>query len=1068
MSGERRSFADNQDGNTVAEALIGFAKYDRHRWPIAVASGYFDLSGFSVVAEMLEAAPSVRILLGTEPHPPRVRRSHEAKPASDEPIADAVAALQAALVVERDLLPFDAATARAIQRLQDFLLRPTTEVRLYRERFLHGKAFVFGHEAAVIAGSANFTANGLVHNLELDLGQFEPERVQQVRRWFDDLWERAEPYDLAAIFAARAVPYEPYEIYLRMLYELYGEEPELRDDVAVAPGQTGMRLATFQRLGVLRARRILDRYGGVLIADGVGLGKSFVAGGLIQHAVRDEGLRALLVTPASLRDSTWHAFLNRYQLFVENVSYQQLAADAQIGTTDPSTRQPHLKARADEYRLIVVDEAHAFRNPDTFHYRALRRLMAAGATPKQLVLLTATPVNNSLHDLYHQIMLFARHEAAFSDLGILSLRGLFETARKTDPDQLTPHLLFPLLDAVSVRRTRRHIQRFYANESIGDPPRPIAFPRPHLRSVRYALSATVPGLFDQVADAIEHRLTLAIYRPDAYRKAVVPTGRQEVLAALLRSQLLKRFESSLSAFATTVGRLVDGHDRFLDALARGVVTGRDLDSDEIPPDDEEDLTETTATDITELPAALYDTTRLRAEVSNDRAVLAALLSRAQSVTPRRDPKLLALTQLLQRLGRDPSRDNRKVVLFSYYADTVNYIKAYLDERPDDLGPYAARYASVTGASSPEERQRLVWSFAPKSSDAPPGRDDDRIDLVVATDALAEGQNLQQAGLLINFDLPWNPMRLVQRNGRIDRLWSDHADIYLYSFFPEAELDTLLRLEERLRAKIQQANAAVGVETPPLPGVRAAERVFADVEERIRSIYDEDESVLEAEERDVDAFSGELFREDLRRALLEGRESAIRSMPWGAGSGHQRGASPGVVFAARVGTERIWRFVPVSEDELRDDLLGLLDLVRCDPNAARRLPVDVERQLYVLWGRARDDIYEAYMGRLDPLTRQAAVPKAQRDAVTLLQAVVVQGASEAIAALQVPWPVQISRALRRLLHGLKRPDASPESIAREIVVLVRDEGLRPPPPSALPEAITPEEVHLVAFQVVSGG
>src|SRR5439155_6626897 len=137
-------------------------------------------------------------------------------------------------------------------------------------------------------------------------------------------------------------------------------------------------------------------------------------------------------------------------------------------------------------------------------------------------------------------------------------------------------------------------------------------------------------------------------------------------------------------------------------------------------------------------------------------------------------------------------------------------------------------------------------------------------------------------------------------------------------------------------------------------------------------YDEDESVLDAEERDVDAFSGELFREDLRRALLEGRESAIRSMPWGAGSGHRRADAPGVVFAARVGTERIWRFVPIDDSGLRDDLLGLLGLSRCEPNSPRHLPSDFQRQLYVLWGRARSDIYEAYMSRLDPLTRQAAV------------------------------------------------------------------------------------------------
>lgn len=1067
MSGERRTFADNQDGNTVAEAVIQFSRYSEDRWPIAIASGYFDLSGFAVLADVLERAPAVRILLGTEPHPPRVRRSHDAMRERQEPVERAVAELQSALVVERDLLPFDAATARDVARLGEFLRRPTTEVRLYRERFLHGKAFLFGHEAAVVAGSANFTANGLVHSLELDLGQFEPERVQQVRRWFDGLWERAEPYDLAAVFAARMAAFEPYPVYLRMLYELYGDEPEIHDAVAQpAPGQTALRLASFQRLGILRAQRILDRHGGVLVADGVGLGKTFVAGGLIQHAVREEGVRALLVTPASLRDSTWERFRTRYQLYVENVSYQQLAADAQLEILEPAARRSHLSARAEDYRFIVVDEAHAFRNPDTYHYRALRRLVAAGGTPKKLVLLTATPVNNSLDDLYHQVMLFARHEAAFADLGILSLRSLFDRARKTELDSLTPHLLFPLLDAISVRRTRRHIQRYYADEPIGDPPRPVTFPRAHLRSCRYSLSADAPGLFDEVAAAIEG-LSLAAYRPDAYR-AGAQAGRQEVIAALLRSQLLKRFESSLGAFATTVERLIDTHDRFLAMLDRGVVLSRDVDPSELGDElADEPVAASSDGDLVEVPLALYDGPSLRTDVERDRAVLRELRDRARAIRPEKDPKLRALLSLLQDLGRAARPDDRKVIVFTYYADTVEYIRSYLASLPpSELGLYAERYASVTGAGSPEERQRLVWSFVPRSAEAPAGQDADRIDLMLATDALAEGQNLQQAGRLINFDLPWNPMRLVQRNGRIDRLWSDHTDIYLHSFFPEAELDALLRLEERLRDKLRQANAAVGVETPPLPGTRASERVFADAEERIRAILDEDETVLDEGEGEIDAFSGEVFREDLRRALLEGREPEIRSMPWGAGSGHRLPKAAGVVFAARVGKDRMWRFVPMDGDGPRDDLLDLLDLARCAPDAERWLPQPLEALLYTLWARAREHIYGTYMAQLDPLARQAAVPKAQRDAVTLLQGVVIDGAADAIAALQVPWPVQIGRSLRRLLHGLQSADANPEAIAREVVHLVRAEGLRAPAASSVPEPIEPTDIHLVAFQVVS--
>lgn len=1069
---ERRTFADNQRGNTVADAIRAFAAYSGDRWPIAIATGYFDLSGFSIIADALEAAPSVRMLLGTEPHPPRARRSHAQRLGAAEPVEEAVRQLESALLVERDLLPFDAATAAAIERLRAFLRRPTTEIRLYRERFLHGKAFVFGHEAGVIAGSANFTANGLVHNLELDLGQYEPERAQQVRAWFDELWERAEPYDLAALFAARTAPFEPYEIYLRMLYELYGEERELHEEPPrPAPGIAALRLASFQRLGVLRAQRILDRYGGVLIADGVGLGKTFIAGELLRHTVKDSGQRALLVTPASLRDSTWERFLSRYQLYVENVSYQELAADAQVGVPasegGPAERRPHLDARADEYRLVVVDEAHAFRNPETFHYRALRRLMAAGATPKHLVLLTATPVNNSLLDLYHQVMLFARHEAAFADVGIPNLRQRFATALKQDVDELSPHLLFPVLDAISVRRTRRHVQRYYADEEFGDPPQRISFPRPHLRSCHYTLGTALPGFFDEVADALEHRLTLAVYRADSYRLQPVETGRQEVLAALLRSQLLKRFESSLGAFRTTLGRLARSHDAFLERLDRGVVLTREIDPADAADDlDDEMIAAFTDGDLMPAPASLYDVKKLRTDVIADRGILGDLIARAESVPPERDPKLVALLAVLQRLGQAAERDDRKVILFSYFADTVEYVRARLDNLDGDtLGPYRRRYVTVTGSESPDERQRIVWGFAPRSSEAPAGADDDRYDLVVATDALAEGQNLQQAGRVINFDLPWNPMRLVQRNGRVDRLNSPHADVYLYSFFPEDELDHLLRLEERLRTKIAQANAAVGVETPPLPGAPAAERVFADVEERIRAIHDEDERVIEAEEDVIDAFSGEVFREELRQALLQGRGPELRAMPWGAGSGQRKAGEQGVVFAARVSEERHWRFVPFGGDAaLRNDLLGLLDIARCDPGTERHLPDDALARVYLLWARARQDIHASYMGRLDPLSRQAAVPKAQRDAVTLLQSVAIADAAEAIAKLQVPWPQHIARQLRRILRGLEA-GTHPDHVASEVIALVEAEGLRAPSGAATPPPIVPEDVHLVCWQVV---
>ena len=275
-----------------------------------------------------------------------------------------------------------------------------------------------------------------------------------------------------------------------MLYELYGAELAI-DPLAVTMPGTTLDLAEFQKLGVQRALRILDKWQGVLLADGVGLGKTYMAGELIEHHLVAKGWRVLVVTPASLRDATWREFIARHSRYaVEVISYQQLANDRQVG--DPpngaaDARQRHLQLAAEEYRCIVIDEAHAFRSSETTYYRALRRLMAAGGVEKRLILLTATPVNNSLWDLYWQLLLFARTESRFREIGVPNLRDYIARAMDLDLEALSPRHLFPLLDQVSVRRTRSHIKRWFPGATLNTPagPKVIEFPDPRLHKVTY-------------------------------------------------------------------------------------------------------------------------------------------------------------------------------------------------------------------------------------------------------------------------------------------------------------------------------------------------------------------------------------------------------------------------------------------------------------------------------------------------------------------------------------------------------------------------------------------------------
>ncbi|MDA8064647.1 MAG: SNF2-related protein [Thermaerobacter sp.] len=1066
---ERRSFADNRGGKTVAGAIRALASYFRHEHPLAIATGYFDLGGYAAIEDVLGAALAVRVLLGAEPLLPKSRRL---RLPGDPDLARVLAEEEEVLHDDRDLLPFDAPSHALLQRFLAFLARPQVQVRRYTRTFLHGKAFVFGDEAGVLAGSANFTGKGLTENLELVLGQYQPEDVRKVRRWFDGLWEEAEPYDLAAAYRGRDIPFEPHRIYLRMLLELYEEELLGDEEREGPPGAPAVPLAEFQRRGTRRTLRILDHWGGAILADGVGLGKTYMAGGIIEHFVREQGQRALVVAPASLREQ-WRQFLLRAQLAVEVVSYQELVSDRQVGEPpgagQPDQRTVRLELPAADYRLVVVDEAHALRNPDTLHYRALRRLMAAGGVRRKLVLLTATPVNNSLWDLYHQILLFARHDAAFLRLGIPHLREFFKQALSMDFEEAAPRHLFPLLDAISVRRTRHHIQRYYADSTLETPEglKPIRFPNPRLVPVAYSFEAALPGFFAAVAAAIEEELTLARYRPDAYRQAGQgEAASQEVLVGLLRSQLLKRFESSAFAFRRTLETLIQSHDAFLALLDRGVVARPGADLEELSDDLDDEGALARLQEEGEVEAAGgYDLERLRRDVEGDRACLRRLLERAGSVRPEDDPKLQALRRLLEECGRETG-DARKVVLFSYYADTVEYIARELERAP--LAAYAGRVAVCAGSGNVRDleayvsAEEAVMGFAPRSCGRRP-EPEDLYDLLLATDVLAEGQNLQQAARVVNFDLPWNPMRLAQRNGRVDRIGSEHPEVLLYCFLPASELDAILRLEQRLRRKIAEANASVGVESPVLPDTAAVEREFGTARRRIEAVAAGDSRVLDELEEEIDVFAGETFRDELRRALMADEARELKQMPWGAGSGLRKPGVPGVVFAARVGREPAWRFVPLDPAAAcGKDLLMALDRVRCRSDEPRHLPEDVRERLFELWERARGSIHADYQERLDPARSAVTVPRAQREAVAILRRADVEGAEEAVQALLVPWPQAVVRQLRA---AMREGGASPEDTARRIVEFVRQEGLRGPTAEEMPEPVPMEQVALVCYQAV---
>lgn len=1101
-------FVDNREVK-MDKAIVSYLEHLKSTLrgapQVAVATGYFNPGGFSRIIPGLEGCSCIRILLGAEPSISafaRQRRPGDPRGSEWEQrlLNRALEDAQSAMIHDRDAIPFLPEMDKSVHELLAFLESAPIEVRRYGRGFLHGKAYLFGDRQGIFSGSSNLTAAGLTRNLELNLGSYQPSQVAKVADWFESLWEEAEPYDLASVYAARYEEYDPYLIYLRVLWERYGDELEIE-----TPDLGRIRLTTFQTDGLDRAIRILHRYDGVLIADGVGLGKSFIAGEMIRQAIEEDNRRALLVSPAALRDGMWERFQNSHQLFIENISYEQLASDRQLGDGDGS----HLKRPAREYDLVVVDEAQAFRNGDTQRAQALRKLLR-GKPKKKLIMLSATPVNNSLWDLHTLFRYFLGHDGAFASVGIPSLREKFKDVAAIDPYDLTPDALFDVIDEVTVRRTRKFVKRFYPNEKIklrDGTEVTIRFPRPHVSAVTYELSEALPGFFEEFAEALVPKanadpgLSMARYNPTRYHCEREVSVSELALVGLIRSGLLKRFESSVHAFRLTLARMIESQEKFLLALDRGYVAlMKDLD-EWSPGDSDEELERILAEGESE-SADGYDVSGLREAVEKDVELLRHFHGRVADCAADQDPKLEQLEEELEKIIRkaddegldaNDCRDKRKVIVFSYYEDTLDWIEDYLSKALDansTFRDYRGRMVSVSGTEGRGgvSREAAVFGFVPESAEAPP-ETEDRFDIMLTTDVLAEGMNLQQCRNVINFDLPWNPMRLVQRHGRIDRIGSPHSDVYIRCFFPDRELDGMLALEERIRRKLAQAAATIGVESEVVPRGAVSDRTFADTREEIDELLQEDATLFETGGHDPAALSGEEYRQELR-AALQTREKEIRQLPACAGSGFTGGRESGTLFCARIGDRSYLRFVrtagaqaeqqtrvaekaadssgsgeAISDPTIRETLT-CLKLIHCESSTPRSLAADGYKQAYKHWKLARWDIYEEWTRFTDPANLMPKVGRLFRQMAEHVRrhpADLTQDQQERlIETLEAPWDVRTRRVFKEIFD----PDgAESDNMTMLIAERVTELGMEPfQMPEPLP-VIEDDEVQLVCWMAV---
>jgi superfamily II DNA or RNA helicase len=1043
------------DETTHAAALAFLVDDIATNHPLAIATGYVNLGGLHHLASIVTDGRKTRLLLGAVPDPAL---------GADLPLQRFERTLQT-LAADRDLARFPPSRAAAqLAQIDEWLKDPSVEVKRYVTSFLHGKAYLFGTAEdgrAALVTSANLNGAGLFANLELGLVHYGPPSAPTAIRWFDRLWGEAADFkdQLRTLLFPDPGLVDPETVYLRALLELYGDELDLQ----LPPSPiSSVALASFQRDGYERARRIIARHHGVIYADGVGTGKTEIGLAFIEEYAVRRGHHALVIAPAQLV-SNWQERIDQARLPAQVISYQQLASDEQLAADATAVTRRHLHSARDTYRLVVVDEGHALRNPDTTWHRAMERLL--GGERKDVLLLTATPINNGLWDLYNLVMVFARHDRAFAPVGIPSARDLFVRAgaNQRDPENLDPDVLFPLADAVSVRRDRRFIEDNYPGATFPDGTQ-VRFPSPILATARYDLDEAHPGLFDEITGLISG-LTMARYRPSAYELGGEETVAEATLGGLLQSGVLKRFESCWAACLITVSRMVSAHDAFIAAWdERGIVPSRAALRAAAEAEIDDAGLATWVMDTLEEDSDAKSIGEFRPEyraaVAADRDLLARIRDRLAGLEPADDPKLAVLRRLLEE-----SR-SQKVAVFASFGDTI----AYLDEHLPQGFSGRDRVVVVGSETNPDSRTAALARFSPRTvvrpDYVPP---DGEVDLLLSTDVLSEGQNLQQAGAVISYDMPWNPQRVVQRNGRVIRLKSDHHEVHLTTLLPEpGDLEAVLRLEATIRRKVLAASV-YGMESEVIEGVEAELRSYAARLEAGDDTLLDDQST----EEHVGAFSGEELRALLLRAISEGEIDKLRSLPWGTGAAFRQGAGipssgpPGIFFACRTRSgERYWRFVDL-DGQVLDAESEMLRRINPGSAPAWQLP-EPGFDLEVAWQAAVASIVDEHNRRADPRADEERIGPAQRFALDLLRDPAVhlpQGAAEAEEALTVERSSTVRHALTDIRSRVTQGTISRDEAAREIVEVVESFGLQPVEAPPLLEPITDDDVGVVCWMAV---
>ena len=981
-SGKLPTIIDNQGDITLRDAIAQIAQITKG---LDVATGFFELGSLLSLDGDWQKIGEIRILLGDA-----AGRKTRAE------IVEAFARLNEIALEEHKA--FDDSLA-GIDAVRSALDARKIEVRAYTRARFHAKCYIFGTvppnpvDFAVI-GSSNFTKPGLNSNVELNLLSTDQVHIKELTQWFAAMWKDADEkllnVEALDIIQRYTHEFSPFVVYAKALYELLSGREAPVSDWERRDSRVWPRLSKYQQDGYRTAIEMGQLWGGALVCDGVGLGKTYIGLMLLERFVHDRK-RVLLIVPKSAQESVWERHWKPSEKnpdpllkYIYRTEYGQLFSvrrhtDFGRDSTVPPEKLAELGRDTD---VVIIDEAHHFRTPSSNRSRLLSRLLREGNPKKQVFHLTATPVNNSLLDLYHLISYFAPTKDHFARIGIHDYRRVFSKPDRQfenaiqvgDWKDLRAVEQFlaeqPIFKSVFIQRSRKYVK---ASEQgrVNEP----AFPaRQRPRIVEYSLKKVYASIYDEIRQAFNRDapfLNLALYCTEAY-KIGQPEERklldQKKVVGLIRTLLLKRLESSYKSFEASVEDLLAKMAQFLQAYAPdkfdGWVTAndhywkriRDHQRERLELEGTEDEEENDLPESQQILPGEHHMDRLLADLVEDMNVLLEFLAKiakrfytaADKEDPAKDDKLQKLLSLLTGEPEDGAPDIRgqKVAIFTEFRATAHYLRRQL--------------ADVAGLPAVEEidstrklnREEVIRRFAPYYN-CEPGQVKDYlkqpINILVSTDVLSEGLNLQDASLLINYDLHWNPVRLIQRIGRVDRRLDPEIEqrlkrpkpigrrIFFWNFLPPKDLEDILGLFRRITGKVLRINAALGIEgallRPDDPDMTLKE--FNEAYEGQESTEEKLRLALEAIEREHPELYAGL--PTLPGRIFSGRE-------WT----EELKLKPGVFCAYRVPndvdrktSEVRWYYRERESGAIHDGIEQIWQAITCEPAEPRRVQLGVK-------------------------------------------------------------------------------------------------------------------------------